>query len=419
LGGGFTSMEGGINKYNPNTQRPGGPLRPGDTPEAGGVKGSQQVQKAPGSVSEQQAIQQAAAQQQEIPTIVRKITNRDVVNQLLLLGIKTSDENRSLAMKMLLNGVELSKENFQKLLGLMRGIDNNNFTQQAAIMALKKGITNSTAVSQLAGFLKDNPQLANQLSNILNSLNSFNVLLNTQQQILSPTFTAQLAAILTQLEGSLAGLPNDIKRNMTKGGGLFSKSELLTNLRAAKSLLQGTASQIIAEDKPGSNIFLASLANLSKNMKSLMDNIMVQAILSKSPEKEDAAIPDQYAYWQIPNKLANPPKNIDLLVKKEKKKKGKINPRKTKLIIKTETTTLGEIAVELEIDGENIDIRFNANKEKTKEFILKNNKDLIERLGKHNYQAKTFRVVRRNLDIKKFLMPTLELDDLTRIQTEA
>lgn len=411
-------MEGGISKYNPSLQQPGAPLRPGDTPEAGGVKGSQQVQKAPGSVAEQQAAQQAA-QQQEIPTIVRKITNRDVVNQLLLLGIKTSDENRSLAMKMLLNGVELSKENFQKLQGLMQGLENNNFTQQAAIMALKKGLNSPTAVAQLAGFLKDNPQLANQLSNILNSLNAFNVLLNSQQQVLSPTFTAQLSAIITQLEENIAGLPNDIKRKMTKQGGLFSKSEMLTNLRAAKALLQGTASRIMAENKPGSNIFLTALGKLSQNMKSLMDNIMVQAIMSKSPEKEDAAIPEQFAYWQIPNKLANPPNNIDLLVRKEKKRGGKINPRKTKLVIKTETAALGEIAAELEIDEDNVDVRFNANEEDTKEFILKNSKDLIERLGKHNYNTKTLRVVRRNLDIKKFLMPTLELDDLTRIQTEA
>ncbi|GBR74099.1 hypothetical protein NO1_1331, partial [Candidatus Termititenax aidoneus] len=128
---------------------------------------------------------------------------------------------------------------------------------------------------------------------------------------------------------------------------------------------------------------------------------------------------ERFAYWQIPNSMGNPPQTIELLLEKDKKEKyRKINPRRTKLVLKTESEALGEISAEVEVEDDNLDFKFNTNSEEIRKLINANVDELRKKMETFDYKTKTVRVVKRNLDVKRFLIPTLDFNNLTRVQTE-
>ncbi len=388
--------------------------RSSDIAQTGGVKSSQKVQKAATQGTEQTA--QKVQEQKPIETFSRKMTTRDIVNQLLQLGVRATAENRSLAMKMLVLGLELSKENFAKIDTLLQGLTRNSFTEQAAVIAVTKGLDSKEAVQQLARFLENNPQLSQQLNNVQSSISSLQSILSGQN-ILSPVLTTQLTAVLASLEGAIIALPDNIKKDMKKGRGLMSKAELLTNMRAVKSLVSGVSDKI--GDKANANNLIAALGKLAGNAKDVAENIIVQSILSRVGEREDVAMADKFSYWQIPNSMATPPETIELLVQRDKKNKNKtINKRKTKMIIKTTTKELGELAIEIDVADNDLDLKFNTKEDNVRDLINKEITNLKNKLAAYNYKTQSVRIVKRNLDVKKFLIPTLDLNNLTRVQTE-
>jgi hypothetical protein len=408
----------GFNKNvlnNPNLQQPISNSR--DVAQAGGVKGSQRVQRAVSKGTEQTAQK---VQKQEIETISRRMTARDIVNQLLQLGIRSSQDNRALAMKMLVLGLELSKENFDQIDSLLRGLKRTAFTEQAAIIAVNKGLNSKSAVQQIANFLENNPQLSQQLSQVLNQTSILQSALQGQI-ILSPALTTQLVGIMASLEGAILALPDNIKRELKDGRGLLQRATLLTNMRAVKSLLTGLVEQVESRgSEENSQGLLGALNNLAKQAKDVAENLVVQSILSRPSEREDSAMSEKFSYWQIPNSLATPPQTFELLIQRDRKNKNKtINSRKTKVILKAETKSLGELAIEVEVDNNDLDLKFNTKEEEIRKLVQENVEGLLKKMESLNYKTKSVRVIKRNLDVKKYLIPTLDLNNLTRVQAEA
>ena len=70
------------------------------------------------------------------------------------------------------------------------------------------------------------------------------------------------------------------------------------------------------------------------------------------------------------------------------------------------------------VDGDNVDFKFNTNEEEIRKLINTSIEGLKKNLERYNYKTRSIRVVKRNLDIKKYLLPTLDLNNLTRVQTE-
>lgn len=408
----------GFNKNvlnNPNLQQPISNSR--DVAQAGGVKGSQRVQRAVSKGTEQTTQK---VQKQEIETISRRMTARDIVNQLLQLGIRSSQDNRALAMKMLVLGLELSKENFDQIDSLLRGLKRTAFTEQAAIIAVNKGLNSKSAVQQIANFLENNPQLSQQLSQVLNQTSMLQSTLQGQS-ILSPALTTQLVGIMASLEGAIIALPDNIKRELKDGRGLLQRATLLTNMRAVKSLLTGLVEQVESRgSEENSQGLLGALNNLAKQAKDVAENLVVQSILSRPSEREDSAMSEKFSYWQIPNSLATPPQTFELLIQRDRKNKNKtINSRKTKVILKAETQSLGELAIEVEVDNNDLDLKFNTKEEEIRKLVQENVEGLLKKMESLHYKTKSVRVIKRNLDVKKYLIPTLDLNNLTRVQAEA
>lgn len=400
---------------NPNINQPVSQSR--DVAQAGGVKASQRVQRAAEKGTEQTAQK---VQKQEIETISRRMTSRDIVNQLLQLGIRASQENRALAMKMLILGLELSKENFDQIENLLRGLKRTAFTEQAAIIAVNKGINSKTAVQQIANFLENNAQISNQLAQVLNNTAALQAALQGQS-ILSPSLTTQLVSIMSSLEGSLLVLPESLRKELKDGRGLLQRATLLTNMRAVKSLLSGVAEQVQARGaEVKADGLLGALQGLANQAKDVVENLIVQSILSRPSDREDSAMSEKFSYWQIPNSLATPPQTFELLIQRDRKNKNKtINPRKTKLILKASTEALGEVAIEVEVDNNDLDFKFNTKEEEIRKLIQENMDSLLKKMESLQYKTKSVRVIKRNLDVKKYLIPTLDLNNLTRVQAEA
>jgi hypothetical protein len=404
----------GAQPYQPN--RP--VLKPGETIETGTVRKGISTQKT----SEQQAIQQTASKPQQavepFKTVARKMSMRDIVSQLFKYGIEASKENRNLAVKMLLMGMELSKSNLNRLIKLVKGSPNDSFMQDAAILAMKKGLDDSPAALKiLANFLKENPQLAQQLRGMLNNMAALQTALISGQNLLSSSMIAQLTALLSQIDGMLSELPSNLQKK--KSGSLFKRGELLGALRSTKALVNGVAEQVSSQPESEAQSYLLNkLLTASKNSQALIESLIAQAVLSKPNEKADSAMSEQYAYWQIPNSLAENPQNIELLIKKDKDHKNKINSQKTKIVLVTETRELGELGIEMDVEENNLNIKFNSPESKIGSFIKAHMEDLQRRMAVRNYKTKNIQVVQKHLNTKEFLIPRLDLDDLRRIQAE-
>ncbi|MDR1453045.1 MAG: flagellar hook-length control protein FliK [Candidatus Margulisbacteria bacterium] len=394
--------------------------RSGDVAQTGGVKGSQRVQKALDSAAVEDAKQQQAVK--PFPTIARRMTPRDIVNQLLQLGIRPSQENRSRATKMLMYGLELSAENFDTLETLLGGLPKTASTEQAAILMITKGLNSRAGAQSLAAFLEQNPELGKQLLELLAASTQARGALSVTGGLLSPQLSNQLAAMLASLDGFVSLLPKDFKDKLQKGSGFFNNAEVLTNMRAVRALISGVSKQAadaMPEKTPAANNLLSALGKLGAAAKDVSQNLIVQAILSRPTGREDQAQSEKFAYWQIPNSMGTPPQTVELLLEKDKKEKyRRINPRRTKLVLKTESEALGEISAEVEVENDNLDFKFNTNSEEIRKLINANVDELRKKMETFSYKTKTVRVVKRNLDVKKFLIPTLDFNNLTRVQTE-
>ena len=408
----------GAQPYQPNipVKRPDGSVPTGQ------VRDGIAVQRPP----TQEAIEAGKIAQQQagatlpFKTIARKMSMHDIVNQLFQYGVEASDDNRSLAVKMLLMGVELSRENLNKLFNLLKGHPSDSFMQEAAILVLKKGLDDSpVALKSLANFLRDNPQLAQQLRSMLSSMSALQTAIASGKHLLSASALAQLGAVLAQLDEMVSQLPAALQKR--KKGEAFSREELLGTLRLSKALLDGVRSQIAAKPPTEEGAYLTNqLMAAAKDMQNVSESLMTHAVLSRPSEQTDTAIKDQYAYWQIPNTLAEKPKTIELLIKRDMTRpRAAINPKKTKIILKTETAELGELGVEMNVEDDTLDIKFNTPEDTITFFIKAHMEDLQKRMAAQNYKTKSIQVVRTHMDVKQFIIPMLDLDDLRRVQTEA
>jgi len=157
--------------------------------------------------------------------------------------------------------------------------------------------------------------------------------------------------------------------------------------------------------------------NLQRNLMSLLDTFVAQSILSKDSAIQSTT--EQFVYWQIPNPMMAKSGVIDILIRKDRdRKKKNLDPNKAKIILKVETPELGEVGIVVDVLENRIWYLFHTDNEYTKEFITKMTEDLKQRMAALNYDLVGFQAIKKRLDVKKVLLPTFNLDHLSRIRTE-
>ena len=160
------------------------------------------------------------------------------------------------------------------------------------------------------------------------------------------------------------------------------------------------------------------IGNLNKEISDFHDGLLTQLVLSKNPMNNHIA-EQFFHYWMVPNPLVNNKKDMELLISKDEKNKKRINPDKVKIVIKCDTNELGQLTIMIEIDEKKVFYKFYSNKQLTKEFVLNETQTLKKSMESLNYELAGVQAYAKKMDIKKLLVPVFDLDNMTRISTEA
>ncbi|MDD5457719.1 MAG: hypothetical protein PHV30_11910 [Candidatus Margulisbacteria bacterium] len=222
----------------------------------------------------------------------------------------------------------------------------------------------------------------------------------------------------------LSGEDAEIMQNLlSQSGSLnlnFSKNFLM-DLNALKALIAGLQQKLQFVQDPAERAKLMELLkNLESSITPVMENISAQGILSKLSKYYDPKLPDRYFYWIIPSPFAEMAKNIEILIKRDmSKKEAPVNPERTQVIIKMETEQFGDVAVIVEISGKDLWYLFHTESEDGRKYIAANSAMLRDQMATFDYTVKGISSQVKKIQINKILNPTIDLEDLRRIRTEA
>lgn len=372
------------------------------------------------SVTEQIAQQAQQSASPSKPTVARSLSKADISAQLVSMGIPSSSDNVQLASKMLMHGLELSQDNFSNLFKMMKN-GSGSGTQQSALIALSKGLSSEAAVKTLDGFMANNPKMTSEMQLFQTAMNNFKTALLTGKNMMQPQIINNLLSILSKMDDKYKKM---LEGNMSKEDmlQLMDRDGMMKELRAFKGLLAGVSHKMMqgnAKMSKSAKQLGKAFSGMARYTDKLLMNLGAHSILSRPSGKQDVALNEKYAYWQIPNSLADSPKNIDILIKRDENgKKKQFDASKTRIILKIETDDLGEITIMIDVEEKKIWYIFNTDDDAIKEFVNKNSILLKERMGLLNWEVQGVQAVKRKIDMKKYIVPTINVDSLKRVSAE-
>lgn len=320
---------------------------------------------------------------------------------------------------MLRNGLELSRTNMVKLLGMLQGTDKSSAMQESSVLLLMKGIDNPEAVKILGQYFTENPQQAAQMLALHEGLGNLSSALGMGKGLLDPALIAQLTALLSSFDESF----NEIINKFKTTGSAFKRGDAVNNVRAMKALLQGVQDKAPAPESPEAQALSSALMEFQGKLDSVMHNMIAQAILSQSGRSEV-----NYHYQQIPNALVNPPKDFEIVIKREGEgKDATINPKNTQVVMSMDTENMGKMVVTMIVKDNKVYVIFIFNEkeygDQGRSLIAKDFGDFQQKLADKNFLITGYQVKvdPAMVNIKPYLIPMLpRLEDiLKKIDIEA
>jgi hypothetical protein len=353
-----------------------------------------------------------------IETKVEPLSAKHIVDILFDLQLPPTKENKDIITTMIKYGIPATADGVEVVNTLIKGKKKGN-ALESAVVALSKGLSdNSRSVDLLSSFFSSQLQFSEQLNELKGSILRFQSGLGKFQSLFETGLFAGLSSIVSDLDEELKKFS---KKSGDKGITQFSREGLITDLKGMFGFLAGIGKNL--ERKHGSSDlfqnFKTELHGVRKSLAGMINALVTQVVLSKSSGFHGL---DDYAFFQVPNPLASDQskKNINLLIKKSKKGKvSEINPEKTRMVIKFETPELGEVAVTIDVSEKKLWYTFQTKEGETKRYIMSMQKDLLDRMSKLDYNVQGIKTLLKKLDLKKLLLPTLDLDKLSRVQAEA
>lgn len=385
---------------------------------AGGVRGvpPHAAPTRPGEVTaptQPGAPAAPAAPARPAPSIARPLTVEDIRSHLLSLQIEANDLNTQLASLMLRNGLEISRTNMVKLLSMLQGTDKSSAMREAAVLLLMKGIDSPEAVKILGQYFTENPAQAAQMTAVQQGLGNLSSALGMGKALLDPSLLAQLTAIMSQFNDSFKEILNKFSAN----GTAFMRGQTVNDVRALKALLQGIQTKAPASDSPEAQALSSALMEFQGKLDNVMQNMIAQAILSQSGRSEV-----NYHYQQIPNAMVNPPKDFEIVIKREGEgKEAIVNPRNTQVVMSMETENMGKMVVSMIVKDNKVYIIFVFNEkdfgDQGRSLIAKEYGEFQQKLADKNFLITGYQVKvdPAMCNIKPYLIPMLpRLEDILR-----
>jgi len=411
MGEELSTSAGGLHPGRPVIWPAGKPATTAPSPQASaGAQAAAKLAPTPQEIAQAQAAAKAIERGQ----VSRQFTQADLMELLVSQNLDNTEANQKLATAMLRYGVEVSKANFTKLAAMV-GTDPSQTTQEAAILLLMKGIDSPAAAKTLSKFLSENPQLASQLLSLKGNITDLLAALTMGKGLMNDQLIAKLAAALANFNEELDSVPGRYKFS---GNGTMGRTEISSNLRALKAILEGLPGKQNLPDSAEGQIIKSNIDATSNRLDQMIQSVISQAMLSKQSAKPDV----NYSYYQIPNALVKPLTTVDLIVKRSDKEGGKkIDPADTQIIMSLDTLNLGRIAVKMVIKGKNVEFLFNTQNDEIKSLIAGNSKELASSVSEKDFLVPKIKV---NVNpsmcaIKPFLIPFLGIEDLMKIDVSA
>ncbi len=356
--------------------------------------------------------------QAQRPDIARPMEKSDIVSQLLRIQKPPSPENIQILTTLLQYGLEASGQNFEQTQYLLKG-RNSTALVESSVASLSKGLgTAPKSVEVLANFLKNPGAMTGQLQQAQVALRHFQQVMSWGQQLFDPGLMAGLSSILSDMDDQfkLWTARGEELLDLTK----LQRSSMIQDGKALMSFLSGLQEKLVVSGQhqtPAGKAFLENLAILRERLGGFTESLLAHEILSVHQGVQN--VPgDSYLYFQVPNMFASQHQPIELLVKKNFKNKS-VNPEKTTIVLKCVTPDMGEVSVVLDVAEKDLSMMVYADRSDTRESVLRWVGDLKTRFESLDYRLKRVQTLAKKLDIKRMLLPLINLNTLSRISTEA
>lgn len=388
--GEFTTEGGGFHRGKPMIWPNGKPINTPQTQTTGGVKVPARPPAKTGEAAPIQAPQTgtpAAAPARTAPSIARPLTVEDVRAHLLNIQVTPNDLNTKLASLMLRNGVELSRANFVKLMTMLQGTDKSQAMQEAAVLLLMKGIDSPQAVKILGQYFAQNPGLASQLLGMQDAVGNLISALGMGKGLMDATLVSQLGALLSQFDETFRKLGQK-----ASGKNSISRETMINDVRALKALLSGIQNKAPTSGSTEAQALSSALMQFQGKLDAIMQNMLAQAILSQPGRSEV-----NYQYHQIPNAMTNPPKDLEIVVKREGEgKKSQVDPRNTQVVMSLETENMGKMVISMYVKDGKVYVIFVFSEkdygDQGRGLIAKEYGEFVQKLADKNFMITGYQV---------------------------
>jgi len=369
-----------------------------------GIQDSQQAKTTPTTTS-------------ETPSYVRLLNSKDISDALVKLQKTVTPQNKQILTTMLLYGVETSQEAFELIEKMVKGSDKGN-KLESSVIAYSKGLEgNPKAVDIISKFLSHNVQFSGSLASLSQGLQGLKQSLPGYASFLDPSLIAGIAGFLDDFIEDTKLLKKhadnlDIKELIQK------QSSLVQDLRYLQDFLKGIGKKLDASNNLMANTLKEAIQMLDKDSRVFHDVLLTQLILSKNPANQLIA-EEFFHYFMIPNPMATAQKDLELMISKDPKNKKKINPDKTTIVIKCETSDLGDLTIIIEINDKKMAYKIYTSSELTQKFVIDETPELKQSMEELSYDVTSIQALKKVINIEKLLLPTFNLNSIKRISTEA
>jgi len=362
-----------------------------------------------------------AAQQQPVQPQSRPLGQEDIRKQLLSIQRPITDDNIQLLSTMLQHGVEANAENFDVIQQLIKGRKKRGTTVESAVIAQSKGLGDSNkTLEAVMSYLGNQTQFASQLKNTQLSLNQFQRILQNSQHLFDKGLFTGLSAIVSELSDELKKVnkKSDFLLNLPN----FKRGELTQTFKLLFDFLGGVDKKLdphLQNKERGVLALKSGIAKLKGSLSGVLDDLLTHFILSKDPTNKHSGS-DRYAFYQIPNPMVPQERDIELLIRREKNRdEQRINPKQTRVVLKFDTPELGEVMIIIDVQDKKVSYVFQTDSGDTKRYVAEMQKDLTERMKTLDYDVVGYKAQKKKVPIKTIVLPTFNLDTITRIITEA
>ena len=353
---------------------------------------------------------------QKTPEYVRILNSQDISQALLNLQKAVTPENKQILTTMLLYGVEASPEAFDLVEQAVKGSKRGN-KLEASVIAYSKGLEgNAKAVDLISKFLSHNVQLSGSLASLGTGLQGLKNALPGFSAFLDPSLIAGIAGFLDDFLDDTKRIKKQVD-NLDIKGLLSKQSDLVQDLRYLQDFLKGINKKLSSSNNLIADNLKKIIKGVEKDSSKFHDVLLTQLILSKSPANQQIA-EEFFHYWMIPNPMAKGLKDIEVMVSKDPKNKKKVNPDKTTIVIKCETSDLGDLTIIIEINNKQMAYKIYTSNELTQKFVLDEVPELKKSMEELNYEVTQVQALKKIINIEKLLLPTFNLNDMKRISTE-